>query len=95
MLHFRALCATWGASGDVWRAAVAAQGHAAEADASGEGRSTAALAASGSHPADQTARAYGMHRAERLIAAIALSASRGGAKTWKRYDHAHRNFTIL
>src|SRR3982074_2310079 len=76
-------------SGDVRRAAVAAQRHAAQARSAGQGRAAAAITFRGAYPTDDTAGVSRMHSAEPLAAVIALATARGCSQSWKRNDHAH------
>jgi hypothetical protein len=76
-------------SGDVWRAAVPAEGRTVESDASGERGPAAAFAGRRANPADDAATASRMHHAQRLAASIALSAALGGARSGEGNHHAH------
>jgi len=81
-------------SGDVQRAAVAAERPTVLSRATGERWSTAALTTGGANPAHHTPGACRMYAAQRLTGATPLTAVRGGAYFWKWDDHAHQNFTL-
>ena len=81
-----------GASGDVWRAAVAAQRDAVQRATARQRRSTAALAGGRPDPADNSASAGGMHGRDALARMSAHAAASGDASAGKRDYHAHLGF---